>query len=189
MKLYLIRHTAVDVPQGVCYGQSDVWLKPSFAKEAALVLRQLRNIAFDKVFTSPLSRCRKLANYCGYKQAIVDSRLQEINFGAWEMQYWDKITDPNLQNFYNDWLRVAATGGESFQDLYKRFSHFMADLAASDLSTSDLNTSDLNNVAVFTHGGIINCARVYAGVTTPETMFADAPSYGSITELVVPTIH
>ena len=30
MVIYFMRHTAVDVPQGVCYGQTDVPLKPTF---------------------------------------------------------------------------------------------------------------------------------------------------------------
>ncbi len=34
MVIYLMRHTAVDVPQGVCYGQTDVPLKPTFEMEA-----------------------------------------------------------------------------------------------------------------------------------------------------------
>lgn len=34
MVIYFMRHTAVDVPQGVCYGQTDVPLKPTFEMEA-----------------------------------------------------------------------------------------------------------------------------------------------------------
>ena len=64
MKLYLIRHTSVDVPQGTCYGQSNVPLKSSFEDEAEIVKKNLDGIAFDAVYSSPLSRCRKLARYC-----------------------------------------------------------------------------------------------------------------------------
>ena len=41
MVVYLIRHTSVDVPQGVCYGQTDVPLKPTFEEEAAQTSAQL----------------------------------------------------------------------------------------------------------------------------------------------------
>ena len=34
MNIYLIRHTSVDVPKGLCYGQSDVPLRPTFEIEA-----------------------------------------------------------------------------------------------------------------------------------------------------------
>ena len=36
MNIYLIRHTSVDVPKGLCYGQSDVPLRPTFEAEAAV---------------------------------------------------------------------------------------------------------------------------------------------------------
>ncbi|MFD1261446.1 alpha-ribazole phosphatase [Entomomonas asaccharolytica] len=172
MKLYFIRHTAVDVAQGVCYGWSDVGLKESFKDEANTVFEQIEAIKFDQVYTSPLSRCTKLANYCGYANAIVDGRLKELNFGDWEMQKWDDIQDPNLQNFYNDWLNIAATNGESFADLYKRFVEFINTLP-----------TNIEKAAIFTHGGIINCGRVYAGVTTVANMFNHTPSYGSVTVL------
>ena len=36
MELILIRHTSVDVPPGVCYGQTDVPLKSTFEQEAEI---------------------------------------------------------------------------------------------------------------------------------------------------------
>ena len=36
MIITLIRHTSVDVPPGVCYGQTDVPLKDTFVQEAAV---------------------------------------------------------------------------------------------------------------------------------------------------------
>lgn len=36
MEVILIRHTSVDVPPGMCYGQTDVPLKPTFETEAAV---------------------------------------------------------------------------------------------------------------------------------------------------------
>ena len=62
MVIYLMRHTAVDVPQGVCYGQTDVPLKPTFETEATQTAANLQGLSFDKVYTSPLTRCVRLAN-------------------------------------------------------------------------------------------------------------------------------
>ena len=56
MVIYLMRHTAVDVPQGVCYGQTDVPLKPTFETEATQTAANLQGLSFDKVYTSPLTR-------------------------------------------------------------------------------------------------------------------------------------
>lgn len=172
MKLYFIRHTAVDVPKGVCYGNSNVRLKKSFPKEADKVLKQIKDIAFDAVFMSPLARCVQLAYHCGFESAVPDHRLKELNFGDWEMQEWEKIKDDNLAAWYEDWLNIPATNGESFNDQYDRFSAFAAELPPL-----------AETVAVFTHGGIVNCARIYAGEATIENVFDNTPDYGSITEL------
>lgn len=52
MEVILIRHTSVDVPPGVCYGQTDVPLKPTFEQEAAITQENLKNyLPFDHVYT------------------------------------------------------------------------------------------------------------------------------------------
>lgn len=93
MIIYLIRHTSVDVPQGVCYGNTDVPLQLSFMYEAEETAKKLKGLHFDKVYTSPLTRCIRLATYCGYPEAERDERIKEINFGDWEMQRFDDIKE------------------------------------------------------------------------------------------------
>ena len=56
MNVYIIRHTAPDVPQGTCYGQTDVPLKETFKTEARAVKDSIPDITFDAVYSSPLSR-------------------------------------------------------------------------------------------------------------------------------------
>ena len=172
MKLYFIRHTSVNVPKGTCYGHTNVRVNKTFPEEADIVRNKIKEIAFDAVFTSPLSRCVQLTYHCGFESAIVDHRLKELNFGDWEMQKWDDIKDPNLQNWFDDWQNIPATNGESLGDMYRRFSEFIYELPPL-----------AETVAIFTHGGIVNCARLYAGQTTFEKMFETVPDYGSITEL------
>ena len=128
MEIYLIRHTSVDVPQGVCYGQTDVPLKQTFEQEAEVVKNNLAGHAFDAVYTSPLSRCVKLAAYCGYPDAQHDRRLREMFMGDWEMQAFDDIKDPQLQEWYDDYLHVPTRNGESFRDLLARVSSFLTEL-------------------------------------------------------------
>jgi broad specificity phosphatase PhoE len=95
MDIYLIRHTSVDVPEGTCYGQTDVPTRDTFEEEASLTKAKLAGMTFDKVFTSPLTRARKLAAYCGYPDAVADERLMEMDMGDWEMQKFDEIKDAN----------------------------------------------------------------------------------------------
>ncbi len=170
MIVYLIRHTAVDVPQGVCYGQTDVPLKLSFLHEAEETAKQLEGLHFDKVYTSPLTRCIRLATYCGHPEAVRDNRLLEIHFGDWEMKQYDEITDPNLDKWYADYFHVKATHGESFEDVYRRVADFL----------EELRKQSYRQVAIFAHGGVLMCARIYTGELEKEKALTHLTPTGGI---------
>ncbi|MDO4164919.1 MAG: alpha-ribazole phosphatase [Bacteroides sp.] len=180
MQIILIRHTSVDVPPGVCYGQTDVPLKPTFEQEAALTSANLQALltdgrSLDHVYTSPLTRCVRLATYCGYADAERDKRLMEINFGAWEMKPFDANDDPRLKEWYADYLNVAATGGESFAMQYQRVSQFL----------DELRTKNYQRVAIFAHGGVLICAQIYAGLIKTEEAFSALTPYGGIIQIEI----
>ena len=61
MKIYAIRHTSVNVQPGICYGQTDVGVATSFDDEQRRVTQELEQVSFDTVWSSPLLRCRTLA--------------------------------------------------------------------------------------------------------------------------------
>lgn len=171
MKLYFIRHTSVDVPKGVCYGQSNVPVCSTFDQEAEIVKLQLDNIQFDAVYSSPLSRCRKLARYCGFEQRVLlIDRLKEMYFGKWEMERWEDISGEKISKWYDNWVEEPTDGGESFRVFYNRVSSFL----------DELRVADFQNVAIFAHGGVINCAKVYTGITSLDKVFESTPTYGEI---------
>lgn len=174
MEIVLIRHTSVDVPQGTCYGQTDVPVKATFKQEAAVTMANLQSFEpFDKVFCSPLTRCVELATFCGYADAQRDDRIKEINFGEWEMKLFDAINDPRMQEWFDDYLHVAPTGGESFLELYQRVAAFL----------DELRTKSYQRVAVFAHGGVLLCAQIYAGVVKIEEAFSALTPYGGVITL------
>lgn len=181
MKITFIRHTAVDVEPGVCYGRTDVPLKPTFPEEAAKVRETIRKVIisngkpFDAVYRSPLGRCRLLAEACGYEEAIADDRLLEMNFGEWEMQRYDDIKDPILQEWFDDWLNVTPTGGESFLDQNRRVASFL----------DDMKNSGKGDVLVFTHAGVMMNALLYLNIVPLERLFSSQPSYGDLLELTI----
>lgn len=183
MEITLIRHTAVDVPLGVCYGQTDVPLKATFEAEAAVTAAKLNEQiiqegAFEQVFTSPLTRCVRLATYCGYPDATRDDRLKELNFGQWEMQRFDQIKDPRVTEWYNDYFNVAATGGESFQMQYQRVAAFL----------DQLRQQPIQRVAIFAHGGVLICAQIYAGILTAEEALSALTPYGGVVRITVESL-
>ena len=176
MEVILVRHTSVDVPTGTCYGQTNVPLRSTFEEEAMIVASALQGYApFDRVYTSPLSRCTRLATFCGYADAQRDKRLLEMNFGEWEMQRYEEIEDPQLQAWYADWKQVSATGGESFVQQYERVAQFL----------SELKEKPYSKVAIFSHGGVLTCAKIYAKGILAEEAFASPTSYGGIISLTI----
>lgn len=171
MEIILIRHTSVDVPPGVCYGQTDVPLKSTFEAEAAVTAENLKAyLPFDHVYTSPLTRCVHLAAHCGYPDAERDKRIMEIDFGDWEMKPFEQNDDPRLQEWYADYIHVAATGGESFAMQYRRVSRFL----------EELRQKPYKRVAIFAHGGVLICAQMYAGIIKTEEAFNALTPYGGI---------
>lgn len=175
MKITFIRHTSVAVETGMCYGWTDVEVAPTFPEEAERVRQSIKNDVFDKVYSSPLSRCRQLAAYCDYPQPVTDERLKELNFGRWEMQKWDAITDPALDAWFNDWVHLPAGGAESYEQQCRRVACFL----------DELRQQPYNNVCIFTHRGVIACAMVYAGLCSVEDSFRTEVDYGSKNVIVL----
>lgn len=176
MEIYLVRHTSVDVPAGYVYGQTDVPLRPTFEEEATTVKANLKGLSFDKVWCSPLSRCVRLATYCGYPDAVRENRMKEVNFGDWEMKSWDEVsTDPRSTAWFADWIHIPTPNGESLTDQYRRVSSFL----------DEIRKYDLQKVCIFAHGGVLTCARVYAGEYSLEEAFKHVPSYGEIIKLIL----
>ncbi|MGL4851925.1 MAG: alpha-ribazole phosphatase [Phocaeicola sp.] len=167
MTLYFVRHTAVDVPAGICYGQMDVPLKESFEAEASVVHNQLYQHQFEAVYSSPLSRCLRLAHFCGYKEVKRDDRLKELHFGDWEGKAWSEI---DMSVWSKDWVHPSVPGGESFEQMYKRVASFLADLEKSGLSS----------VLVFAHSGVIRCAKLYFERMALERAFEFEVEYGEV---------
>jgi alpha-ribazole phosphatase len=170
MKLTIIRHTSVDVPTGVCYGFSDVPLNSSFEAEAAVVKKHLSDQTFDKIISSPLSRCTLLADYCGYKNPELDARIKELNFGDWEMKSWMEIDKAEAAAWFGDWLNYPAKNGESYAVMQKRVNAFM----------DELTSSKAENICIFTHGGVIRLIHVYLSIYPIEESFEFPVEYGQV---------
>jgi alpha-ribazole phosphatase len=144
MQLHLIRHTAVNLPKGICYGVSDVLLKDSWEEEAELIKQELAAFNITRVYSSPLMRCRLLAEKISAK-VIFDDRLKELNFGSWELKHWDEIAGPMADRWMNDFVNVCCPEGESYKDMSIRISAFLKDLARAKKK----------EIAIVSHAGVI----------------------------------
>ncbi|MEM6316655.1 MAG: alpha-ribazole phosphatase family protein [Bacteroidota bacterium] len=122
MKIYLIRHTQPDVAKGICYGSTDLDVADSFDDEAAAVKAVLPLITpTTKILSSPLIRCRKLAEFIAEGHPIaVEPRLTEISFGDWEMQPWKSFGREVLLEWKANFVHTPCPNGESFQSVFDR---------------------------------------------------------------------
>lgn len=166
----MVRHTSVDVPQGVCYGGTDVALQPTFAEEAELVRQKLEGYAPDRVLSSPLSRATRLANAVGYTGVDTDERLREQHFGAWEMLPYDEIKDPQLLRWYEDYVYEQPTGGESFAEVVSRVGTLL----------EELKGSHHQKILIFAHGGIQMAVGAYLGLYELVEAPQHFQGYGSV---------
>ena len=165
MALTLLRHTTPDVAPGICYGQTDLNVVDTFAEEALRVVASLPRI--DRIYSSPLTRCAKLADFVGVRTGlspIRDARLIEMDFGRWEMQPWGDLPRHELDAWANDFLDARPRGGESVAELTAR----------THAAISDLNTPDAHTLIV-THAGVIKAAFAALG---GEHHYRSTVSYG-----------
>jgi alpha-ribazole phosphatase len=175
MTITLIRHTSVNIPSGICYGQSDVDVSGNFEFEAPIVKDKLTSNSFDAVYSSPLQRCEKLARYCGFENPTIDNRLMEINFGNWEMKAWEDITDPQLNRWYQNWVTETPTNGESLMDLICRVDSFIV----------ELKKRNHEHVAIFTHAGVIRSFGVILEKFSAEKYFDLKVNYGDSVQFIM----
>lgn len=170
MNLYLVRHTRVDVPSGICYGQTDVALAGSFKTELESVRSRLSGIEFNHIFCSPLSRCVQLGTFLDYPLQL-DDRLKELNFGEWEEQTWDKIFESEEgKKWFADYLNETCPNGESYRDMLHRIESFIADLPETN-----------GNILVITHAGVIRAFRVLLKNWPIKKAFDKPIAYGQLT--------
>ena len=153
MAVILVRHTRPAVPAGVCYGVTDLDLAPTFDVEAAAVLAALP--AADRLVSSPLQRCRQLAERIGAARGlapVLDERLREFDFGGWEGVPWDSIPRKELDAWAADFFHARPHGGESVQMLRARVAAAIADYRRSSVPH-----------VVVTHAGVIKAALAQTG--------------------------
>ena len=176
MKLHLIRHTSLNIPSGICYGQSDVDVSDNFHVEQALLREKLAHLKFDAVYASPLQRCTKLANALDLGDMQLDERLKELHFGDWEMQAWDSIPRELFDVWAHDYAHLSPPNGESFTQLYQRAKAFTEEVSGCLRG---------KNVAVVTHGGVIRAMLADALNMPLKGLFRLVIDHASVTQITL----
>ncbi|WP_292008835.1 alpha-ribazole phosphatase [Chryseobacterium sp.] len=165
MEIHLIRHTEVENPDRLCYGFADITLKESYQEDFELL--NLHD-SYDLIVSSPLQRCRLLAEYTGQTYEV-DDRLKEMNFGDWEMVKWTEIPAVEINPWYEDFVNLRATNGENLLEMQNRVLIFWKELIGKE---------NLNKVLLVTHGGVIRVILQSILKFPLENMFSIQIDYG-----------
>lgn len=175
MIIYLIRHTRLNIDAGICYGQTDVDVAETFLADAELISNTIAGIQFDKIYSSPLKRCKKLAEHLFQQEIIFDDRLKEMDFGDWEMQKWDNINDSYAKKWMNDFVNTPCPNGESFINLYNRTKTFL----------KHLPKENLEKIAIISHGGPIRSIIAFIENIPLANIFKIDIDYGSVNKVIL----
>ena len=173
MELSLIRHPRPATSADVCVGQLDVECAPGWQAHADR-LQRIVPIP-DRLITSPLQRCRLLAERLGTAYRLtpeVEPRLMELNFGAWEGRRWTDIGRAESETWAADYLGSAPPGGESYSELLARVDVFLAGLGAS-----------FERVVVVSHAGPMRALLVRCLGLAPEAGWRFDVGHGRLTRL------
>lgn len=140
LTLVLTRHglTARSLPEQHLGQHIDVALSADGRAQAARLGDRLAGVAFERIVASPLVRARETAEIVRAARpnepaVELDSRLAEMDYGAWEGLTYaeiDRRDAAEREHWEADPATVACPGGESGDDVAARARAFLIDLIA-----------------------------------------------------------
>lgn len=165
MEIHLIRHTAVDNPENLCYGFAEMSLRKEYLEDFKYL-----NLDddFDLVISSPAQRCCLLAEHFKFNYST-DERLREMNFGNWELKKWTEIPEEEINPWYNDFIHVKASGGENLLEMQTRVLSFWNELIVK---------KNVEKVLIIAHAGVIRLILQSVLQFPLENMFSIQIDYG-----------
>ena len=159
--IYIVRHGQTDWNKiGRIQGHTDIELNKLGKEQALIVKEKLKDIKFDKVFSSPLKRAFKTAQLIFNGEIVADDRLKERFNGELEgktkneIKVFPDFNDPDETSF----------GIESLNDFKNRVRSFIEEILAEYKN---------KNILVVTHGGVCIYARCYFEGEPKDNNFDD----------------
>lgn len=150
MKLYLLRHGQTDWNlTWKMQGRTDIPLNQKGLEQAQKAARELKNIPFDLILSSPLIRAKKTAETIAEPhniKVLPEELLIEMSFGIHEGQTPesdpDKEDRKKLFDFPEEY--IPASKGESYEELDKRCKTLLSKLQK--------DYSSYSNILLVSHG-------------------------------------
>ncbi|WP_336212325.1 alpha-ribazole phosphatase [Enterobacter sp. P82] len=153
MRIFLVRHgqTTANI-SGVFYGSTDLSLSPQGIAQSQRVAGYLSEVAFGQTRVSALQRSQQTARLIvpTAHDVHVDARLNELDFGEWEMRHFSDIEKEypaSWQRWMDDWQNATPDGGEAFP-------HFAARVRAAADEMSQLQRRE--DTLIVAHQGVLS---------------------------------
>ncbi|MFW7269064.1 histidine phosphatase family protein [Gluconacetobacter sp. Hr-1-5] len=178
--LLLVRHPPVAIAPGTCYGRLDIALRPGWERHADGLAVLARGAAIHVIHSAPATRCQMVASRLAAATSLplrIDSRLAELDFGAWEGHPWADIDRTALDRWAENPEDFAPPGGESGAALRRRILSFWADLLREG-----------QPAGIISHGGPLRLLRALARGETPD-LLASPPPQGSASLFSLPALN
>ncbi|SHK15471.1 alpha-ribazole phosphatase [Hathewaya proteolytica DSM 3090] len=178
MNLYLIRHGYTEENEkGTYYGAVDPGLNEKGFIQCEKIKIFMENIAFQKVFCSPLKRAKETAYIVTESHARKDERIRERDFGIFEGKTYEELKDDRYLNieyekWCNNWLEYKIPEGESYMEFCQRVYDFMDEVL--------LKYGDDENILIVTHAGVIKVIYTYIMNKKPELFWKFSSENGDV---------
>ena len=155
MKIYYIRHGQTDwnLMRKMQGGQTDNPLNKTGINQAKETKEKLKDINFDVVICSPMTRARQTAKIITDGKntpIIVDERLRERKLGQAE---GNPVTPEFEKKIWDYNLNMNLEGGEDLHEFNERIQEFIKDLKE--------RYSEYESVLIVAHGGIAKILKAY----------------------------
>lgn len=160
-RFWLVRHARPLVAPGVCYGASDLAADPEHTAQSAQALAAALP-AGSRLLVSGLQRAQQLALALQALRpdllpARVDRRLNEMDFGCWELQAWEQIGRAAVDAWTADFAHHRFGGRESVSELLRRVDAALNDSLALGRcgAAGCAGAADAADLVWITHAGVI----------------------------------
>jgi alpha-ribazole phosphatase/probable phosphoglycerate mutase len=189
--IYIVRHGETDWNiENRMQGHTDVPLNEKGRKQAEEIARDLKDVHFDIIYTSPLTRAYETATIINkqHKVPIIkDTALQERQFGLLEGKTYEEVNKFHPALIFSEtwnYPDYRPPGGESVNDISKRIHNFTKQI---------LKTNSGKSILLVSHGVAL---RILVGSflgTPPEQLERLRMKNASLTIIEIsggkPTLH
>lgn len=143
MKVYLVRYGEVNHNLYKLYNREDEYLNETGIKQAEELREKIKNIKYDFIISSPLSRARQTADIINVdnKNIVIDDRLKERDPGSLSGQ---PLEVTNREEYWNYYATIQYGTRENIKEFFNRVYNFL----------DELKTKDYKNVLIVAHSGV-----------------------------------